>query len=94
MHPATQGIIAHTPNAIDVHPLFTVDIDRHISPDDHTDDDRAEFRRMALHQAAYNDLSRARHALLHFSTDYAGAIASAESAIAAMAALALMNGRA
>jgi hypothetical protein len=69
-------------------------IDATINPVELTASDRAELQRIELHQVAYNQLGRARHALLHFSTDYAGAIANAESAIAALAALALMNGRA
>lgn len=69
-------------------------IDRHINPADLTDDDRAEFQRMELHQRAYNELGRARHALLGFSTDYTRASAHAQSAIAAMAELALIDGRA
>lgn len=68
-------------------------IDATVNPADLTDSDRAELRRIEMHQAAYNQLGRARHALLHIGTDYAGAIANAESAIAAMSALALMNGR-
>lgn len=90
----TQATGTTAPNAIGVHPLFTADIDRDINPVDLTPDDRAEIQRIELHQAAFNELTRARHALLRFSTDYAGAIQHAQSAIAAMAALALMNGRA
>ena len=69
-------------------------IDASINLADLTPDDRAEIQRIELHQAAYNELGRARHALLHFSTDYAGAITRAESAIAAMTALSSMSGRA
>ena len=69
-------------------------IDASINPADLTPDDRAEIQRIELHQAAFNELTRARHALLRFSTDYAGAIQHAQSAIAAMTALALINGRA
>ena len=69
-------------------------IDENLTDADLGDNDRAEAERIKLHQVAYNELGRARHMLLHFTSDYAGAIAKAEAAIAAMAALALMNGRA
>lgn len=89
----TTGNHAHTFDAFKALGRFAP-IDATINPAELTTDDRAELQRIELHQVAYNQLGRARHALLHFSTDYAGAIAQAESAIAAMAALALMNGRA
>lgn len=93
MQTQATGNTAHTPNAIGVHPLFTAEIDRYINHA-RPESIRDEARRMALHQTAYNELGRARAALLRFSTDYAGAMQHAESAIAAMAALSSMNGRA
>ena len=90
----TQATGTTAPNAIGVHPLFTADIDCDINPVDLTPDDRAEFERIELHQTAYNELGRARHALLHFSANYAGAVQHAQSAIAAMTALSSMSGRA
>lgn len=94
MQTQATGSHAHTTNAIGVHPLFTAEIDASFNPSDLTDDDQAEFKRIELHQLAYNELGRARHALLGFSGDYAGGIARAQKAIAAMQVLALIDGRA
>lgn len=91
MQTQTTGTTA--PHAIGVHPLFTAESDHyinHASPESL----RYEARCMALHQTAYNELGRARAELMRVNTDYAEAVQHAESAIAAMAALALMSGRA
>jgi len=88
--PTTTGTHAHPLAAFKEMGRFAP-IDENLTEADLTDDDRAEFQRMELHQRAYNELGRARCALLHFSTDYTRASAHAQSAIAAMAELALMN---
>lgn len=49
---------------------------------------------LSLHMGAANSLHRALHELLIEASDYGRAVQHAESAIAAMAALSLMNGRA
>lgn len=67
-------------------------IDTSVNPADFTDSDHAEFQRMALHQAAFNALGRARCELLACRSDYARAIKQAQTAITAMDALALVNG--
>lgn len=90
----TTGNHAHTFTAPNFRGTFTAaEVDRYINQA-RPESIRDEARRMALHQTAYNELGRARAELMRVNTDYAEAVQHAESAIAAMAALALMNGRA
>ena len=65
-------------------------IDAGLNPADFTDNDHAEFERMALQQEAFNALARAQRELLASRSDYPNAIKQAERAIAAMQALALV----
>lgn len=70
-------------------------IDSTLTDADLNDCDRSELRMIELHQQAYNALGRARtHLLRHGAGNTQQAIAQAEHAISAMAALYLMNGRA